>query len=123
MTGYIRSSFFNSSPINLLKNKAMEMIENLENLKKLTALYLNTLKPVSKEKNIYESKIKLSSYTELISIITQMLKSCILVLELNANKDSAIALMLEMVLQLLPVDEFELLDRISEIAKAESLDE
>ncbi|WP_240622567.1 hypothetical protein [Flavobacterium crocinum] len=78
---------------------------------------------MSKEKNIYEAKIKLSSYTELISIITQMLKSCILVLELNANKDSDIALMLEMVLQLLPVDEFELLDRISEIAKVESLDE
>lgn len=123
MTGYIRSSFFNSLPINLLKNKAMDMIEKLENLKKLTALYLNTLKPVSEEKNIYEAKIKLSSYTELSSIITQMLKSCILVLELNANKDSDIALMLEMVLQLLPVDEFELLDRISEIAKVESLDE
>ncbi|MFD2940116.1 hypothetical protein ACFS3A_08710 [Flavobacterium notoginsengisoli] len=99
------------------------MIENLENLKKLTVLYLNTLKPVSEEKNMYEAKIKLSSYTELSSIITQILKSCILVLEINANTETDVSLMLEMVLQLLPVDEFELLDRISEIVNVQDLEE
>lgn len=99
------------------------MIENLENLKKLTTQYLNTLKPISEEKNKYSAKIKLSSYTELSSIITQMLKSCILVLEINANKETDVSLMLEMVLQLLPVDEFELLDRISEIVNVQNLEE
>lgn len=48
-------------------------------------------------------------------MITQILKSCILTLEQNANEDTDIALMLEMALQLLPVDEFELLDRINEL--------
>lgn len=93
----------------------MEMNEELEKFKNLAFQYLNTLKPISVEKNRYEVKIELTSYTELSCMITQILKSCILALEQNANQDTDIALMLEMALQLLPVDEFELLDRINEL--------
>jgi hypothetical protein len=93
----------------------MEMNEELEKFKNLAGQYLNTLKPISVEKNRYEVKIELTGYTELSCMITQILKSCILTLEQNANKDTDIALMLEMALQLLPVDEFELLDRINEL--------
>jgi hypothetical protein len=98
----------------------LQNIKSLGNLQTLTAEYLNTLKPVQDEKDIYNVKIKVGSYYELGSIITNMIKSSILALDQNEAKDSNyesinVVLLLETVLQLFPMDELELLDKIKEL--------
>ena len=98
----------------------LQNIKSLGNLQTLTAEYLSTLKPIQDEKDIYNVKIKVGSYYELGSIITNMLKSSILALDQNEAKDSNyesinVVLLLETVLQLFPMDELELLDKIKEL--------
>lgn len=98
----------------------MKTINNLEDLKILSVEYLNTLKPIQFKKDIYNAKIKLGSYYELGCIITNMLKSSILALEQNTIKETNyesinVVLLLETVLQLFPMDELELLDKIKEL--------
>lgn len=96
--------------------------ENLEDLKNLTAGFLNTLKPTSDEEEIYTAKIKFINYYELGCVITSMLKLCILAIDQEAhkitetNKNSSInvGLILEVAHQLFPMDEFELLSTISQ---------
>jgi hypothetical protein len=98
-------------------------INDLENIKRLTDGYLNTLKPTNDETNLYTAEIKLRNYYELGSVITNMLKLCILGLdqeehnssETGKNSSINVAVILEVVLQLSPVDEFELLSEINEI--------
>ncbi|MFC4747229.1 hypothetical protein [Flavobacterium branchiicola] len=89
-------------------------IKNLEYIQKLSAQYLNKLKPTVGK--TYNTEIKVLNYAELGCVITEMLKLCILALDPENDKKSAInvALVLEQVLQLFPSDEFELLDIINE---------
>jgi len=96
--------------------------QNLEYLKKLTAQYLTTLKPTN-EKNSHTVQIKVLNYFELGCVITDMLKLCILALDQDAhnfskpNKSASInvSLVLETVLQMFPLDEFEFLGYVGEI--------
>lgn len=97
-------------------------IKNLEDLKNLTAGFLNTLNPASDKKDIYTAEIKFLNYYELGCVITNMLKLCILAIDQEAhkitetNKNSSInvGLILEVAHQLFPMDEFELLSTISQ---------
>lgn len=96
-------------------------IKNLENLKKLTNGFLNTLKSSKDEKELYTAEIKFINYYELGALITNLLKLCILAEDQNRNKVSEVhqneinvSLVLETVLQLFPMDELELLTKISE---------
>ncbi|PIF32799.1 hypothetical protein CLU81_3356 [Flavobacterium sp. 9] len=108
----------------------METIEtkNLERLKKLSALYLNTLKPSNDESETYTVQIKLSNYSELGCLITEILKLCIVALDHDAHKTSEtiktspinIALVLEMVLEMFPTNEFDVLDEINQMFIADS---
>lgn len=108
----------------------MEIAETkkLENLKKLMNLYLNTLKTPTDNTEYYTAEIKLLHYGELGCVITNMLKLCILALNSEAQEISKriknpsvdVALILEVVLQLFPVDEFELLSEINELLIADS---
>ena len=100
-------------------------IKSLKNLQTLTAGYFNTLKPIQDEKDIYDVNIKVGSYYELGCIITNMLKSSILALHQNEAKDINydsvnVVLLLETILQLFPMDEFELLDKINELSDIDS---
>ena len=98
-------------------------VKDLEYLKKLMSLYLNTLKGPSDKTEFYTAEIKLVNYFELGCVITNMLKLCILALDGEAQeisktiKDPSInvALILEVVMQLFPVDEFELLSEMNEL--------
>lgn len=113
---------------NLHKNSNMETteIKTLEHLKKLTSLYFRTLKPDEKnESNI--AKIKFVNYYELGCVITNMLKMCILALDHDADKISMtnrnqinVSLILETVLEMFPLDEFEFLSEISDLVIEDS---
>lgn len=100
-----------------------EEIKDLEYLRKLMNRYLNTLKAPSDKTEFYTAEIKLSNYGELGCVITNMLKLCIMALDSEAPEISKtiknpyinVALILEVVLQLFPVDEFELLSEINEL--------
>lgn len=103
-------------------------IKDLEYLKKLMGRYLNTLKAPNDKTEFYAAEIKLVNYYELGCVVTNMLKLCILALDHEAQKISDtvnnpainVALILEVVLQLFPVDEFELLSEINELLIVDS---
>jgi len=95
--------------------------ETLAKLKRLTAQYFTTLKP-TKNKNSYAVQFKVVNYLELSCVITDMLKLCILALDhdmhnIAEKKSQAInvSLILETVLQMFPLDEFEYLSYVGEV--------
>nr|WP_073488971.1 hypothetical protein [Flavobacterium sp. fv08] len=97
-------------------------IKNLEQLHKLTARYFSTLKPADDKTENNVAQIKFSNYFELGCVITNMLKMCILTLDQQADKISEtnknpvnVSLILETVLEMFPLDEFEFLSEISEM--------
>lgn len=105
-----------------------EKSKKLEDIKKLAFQYFNTLKPVNDKKKLYTAQIKFLNYYELGCVINDMLKLCVLALDQDAhkisesNKNSAInvSLLLETVLQLFPMDEFEFLTEINHVLVSDS---
>ncbi|QSB26475.1 hypothetical protein HAV12_019225 [Flavobacterium sp. CLA17] len=98
-------------------------IKKLENLRKLIASHFNTLKSVNDKSVAYKAQIKMLNYYELGCAITNMLKMCVLALnqeehkisDINQNQAIDVAIILEMVLEMFPLDEFELLSEINQI--------
>jgi hypothetical protein len=94
-------------------------IKNLEKIRKLSVRYFNTLKHIDKT-NIYTAEIRVLNYYELAYVISNMLKLCIVALDPEApeisktvkNQSINVAVILEIVTQLLPIDEIEFLDEI-----------
>lgn len=90
--------------------------------------YLNTSKK-SNDQTEYSAEIKFVNYYELGCTITDMLKLCILALNEETRKPSEkgetssvnVALILEVVLQMFPINELELLTEINELVMADSL--
>lgn len=96
--------------------------ETLARLKQLASLHFQTLKPANDKSDAYIFKIKTINYSELGYLITDMLKLCILALDnnmdsLKENKNDAInvSLILEMVLQMIPLDELEFLSDVEDM--------
>jgi len=105
----------------------METIEikKLENLRKIIGKYFNNPKSDNKSE-FYTAQIKINYY-ELGCVITNMLKMCILTIDneghiiSSTNKNAVnVSLILEMVLDMFPLNEFELLGEISEIVIGDS---
>ncbi|WP_163406993.1 hypothetical protein [Flavobacterium ajazii] len=97
-------------------------IRNLEILKKLAARSFQTLKPAPDNSKAYIAQIKLSNYVELGGLITDLLKLCILALDPEIpkiadknNEPINVGLILETVLQLLPLEEMEVLSDFGEV--------
>lgn len=98
-------------------------IKKLENLRELIASYFNTLKSVNDKSVVYKAQIKMLNYYELGCAITNMLKMCVLALHQEEDKISGkdkdeainVALILEIVLEMFPLDEFELLGEINKM--------
>jgi hypothetical protein len=92
-------------------------IKKLQHLRKILSSYFNTLKPVSDKAEVDETQIKKVDYYELGCVITNMLKMCVLALDQDANKSPSInvALILETVIEMFPLDEFELLSEINQM--------
>ncbi|KFF08188.1 hypothetical protein [Flavobacterium hydatis] len=97
--------------------------KTLENLKRLIALHFRTLKPANDKSKAYIAQIKFVNYFELGCVITDMLKLCILALdeethklsEKNKNEAINVSLILETVLHMFPLDEFEFLSDVCEM--------
>ncbi|QSB25464.1 hypothetical protein [Flavobacterium sp. CLA17] len=94
-------------------------IENLKNLKKLAASYLKSVGPISSETQAFVTKIRMQSYYELGYAITDLLRLCILSLEEEEHKKATdrkssinVVIILEMVIQLFPMEEFEFLSEL-----------
>lgn len=102
--------------------------KNSDNIKKLSALYFNTLKRANDEKEIYTAEIKFINYYELGCVIINILQLCILAIDQETHKISKkeknqsinVGLILELVLQLFPMDELEFLDEINELRATQS---
>lgn len=105
-------------------------IKKVENIKKLSVRYFNTLKPVTDKKDMYTAEIRVLNYCELAYVISNMLKLCILALDQEApeisetikNPSINVASVLEIVAQLLPLDEIEHLDEMHQILSTDSQD-
>lgn len=97
-------------------------IKKLEQLEKLTARYFRALKSPEDKTENNVSQIKFVNYYELGCVITDILKMCILTLDQQADKISEtnknpvnVSLILEMVLEMFPLAEFEFLSEISDM--------
>ncbi|MFV8346873.1 hypothetical protein [Flavobacterium sp. ZB4P13] len=114
------------------KNRIMETdeIKKVENNRKLSVRYFNTLKPVTDKTDMYTAEIRVLNYCELGYVIYNMLKLCILALDQEApeisetikNPSINVASVLEIVAQLLPLDEIELLDEMHQMLSTDSQD-
>ena len=104
-------------------------IKNLETIKRLTAMCLRTLKPAGNKSGLYTAEIRVFDYLELASIIKNLLKLCIVALDDDGaevpstikNQSIDVGLILGIALQLFPIDEFELLNEISILFPAVSV--
>ncbi|SHL13619.1 hypothetical protein [Flavobacterium chilense] len=96
--------------------------KKLNYLKELASRYCNTLTTSKDKTETYTAQIKVANYFELGCMITETLKLCIAALEQDAHQVSStikyspinVALILEMVLAMFPLDEFELITEINE---------
>lgn len=103
-------------------------LKKLENLRKLISSHFNTLKPLSdkQEFNLVQTE-KLDCY-ELGCVIVNMLKMCALavdqdahkIVETNKSQPINVVLILEMVVEMFPLDEFELLSKINQMLITDS---
>ena len=96
-------------------------IEKLENLSKLITSYFNTSKSGNDQSEVYNAQLNINYY-ELGCVITNMIKMCILTLDHDGDKRSGtnknpinVSLVLEMVLEMFPMNEFELLGEINQM--------
>jgi len=101
-------------------------IEKLENIKRIIGKYFNPVHSDSDKTEFYIAQIKINYY-ELSCVITNMIKMCVFTLDHDGHIKSStnknpinISLVLEMVLEMFPVNEFDLLGEISEIAVRDS---
>lgn len=95
-------------------------LKNWRILKKIIGKYFNSSKSDNKSE-FYTAQIKINYY-ELGCVITNMLKMCILTIDneghimSSTNKNAVnVSLILEMILEMFPLNEFELLGEINEI--------
>lgn len=96
-------------------------MKTLSRLKQLTAKYCNKL--TAYKTGTHTAQIKLLNYYELGCTITEIIKLCIVALEQEAHQTSTtikyspinVVLVLEMVLEMFPLDEFELITEINEM--------
>ncbi|MEN2401964.1 hypothetical protein GKZ90_0019400 [Flavobacterium sp. MC2016-06] len=103
-------------------------IKTIEYLRKLSTIYFTTLKPDNDKTKVNTAQIKFTNYYELGCTITEMLKLCILAQDYNSNKISEtnknkpidVSAILEMVLEIFPLNEFEFLSDLSEMLAEDS---
>ncbi|OMQ11113.1 hypothetical protein [[Flexibacter] sp. ATCC 35103] len=100
--------------------------EKLENLRKLISLYFNRSKSNNNKSDVYTTQVNISYY-EIGCVITNMIKMCILTLDNEGDKRSStnknpinVSLVLEMVLEMFPINEFELLSEINQMFVTEN---
>lgn len=101
-------------------------IKHTEELQKLTNAFLTKLEPDKRKKDLYKVSFAVYDYSHLMFIISDLMKLCVNSIEDGFDSDTAIlskinvAQILEIAIQLLPIDEAEFLDRSRELLLKES---
>jgi hypothetical protein len=102
--------------------------EQIAHLRKFAPKFFRTLKEIDGKESIYKVKIEFTSYVELICLISDLLKLCITEEHFEAEGASPyikenpnIQGILELVLQLIPMYEAELLDEIRPLLSQKKL--
>jgi hypothetical protein len=98
-------------------------IRKLEKIGVLSERLLNTLKPAEDKRGMYNAEIRIYDYYELVSIIRNLMKLCIIAVDRDSaevpptiqNQNIDVGLILGVALQLFPIDEFELINEISDL--------
>ncbi|OXB00414.1 hypothetical protein B0A75_08870 [Flavobacterium oncorhynchi] len=93
--------------------------KSLEHMKQ----YFSVLKKSSDNSEGCKTEIKFSTYYELGCMINNMLKLCVLGLDNDKDSSINVGLILEHIIELFPLDEFELLDKIKGLLIVESHNE
>ena len=100
--------------------------KKLENIKIIIGKYFNPVNSDNDKTEFYTAQIKINYY-ELGCVITNMIKMCVFTLDHDGHIKSStnknpvnVSLVLEMILEMFPLNEFDLLGEISEIAARDS---
>lgn len=104
-------------------------IQNLARIKNLYAIYFQSLNPGDNKIKTNVAEIKFINYFELGCAITDMLKLCILALdddsknisETNKSQSINVGLILEMVLDMFPLHEFEFLSEMHRVINEDAI--
>lgn len=102
-------------------------IEKIEAIRKLTYRHLSILKPAGDKNGLYIAEIKVFNYFELAVIIRNLMKLCIVALDQDSaeiprtieSQAIDVGQILGIALQLFPIDEFELLNEINTLFRAD----
>lgn len=98
-----------------------DKIKERERIEFLSKRLLKTLKPMNDKRGMYNAEIRVHDYYELVSIIRNLMKLCIIAVDQDSaevpptilNQNIDVGLVLGIALQLFPIDEFELINEIS----------
>lgn len=98
-------------------------IVKLKKIGMLSSRLLNTLRSAEDKRGMYIAEIRVYDYYELASIIKNLMKLCITAVHYDsvevpptiANQHIDVGLILGIALQLFPIDEFELINEISDL--------
>ena len=103
-------------------------IQNLARIKNLYAIYFQSLNSRDNKIKTNVAEIKFINYFELGCAITDMLKLCILALddsknisETNKSQSINVRLILEMVLDMFPLHEFEFLSEMHRVINEDAI--
>lgn len=110
-------------PDKYLKIMKTDEIKKLEQIKRLSARMLNTLKRAEDKIGMYNAVIRVYDYQELACVIRSLMKLCIIALDHESaevpptieNQHIDVGLIMGIALQLFPVDEFEFLNEITDL--------
>ena len=110
-------------PDKYLKIMKTDEIKKLEQIKRLSASLLNTLKRAEDKREMYNAVIRVYDYQELACVIRSLMKLCIIALDRESaevpptieNQYIDVGLIMGIALQLFPVDEFEFLNEITDL--------
>jgi len=106
----------------------MAEIKTLDEFKEFAQRHLRSLKPCEKPNGWYTIEIRVMSYFDVICIARNLIKACLVVIDpdgaevSNAVKNSRInpSDLLELALQIMPIDEFEMLDEIHKMVNSKN---
>jgi hypothetical protein len=98
----------------------LSVIKKLTNLNELTGKHFTSLSPDKYKKEVYTASFGVVGYKDLIFVVSDLIKLCIKAIEAEESHDPGLIVsplvnisnILEIAIQLLPIDEAELLDQL-----------
>lgn len=106
----------------------MAEIKTLEEFKAYAQKYFQSLKPCEKPEGWYTVEIRVMSYFDAISIARNLIKACLVVIDPDgAEVSNAVPHnrinpcdLLELALQIIPVNEIEMIDEIHKLVNSKN---